>query len=51
MSTIIHLEVADEEVAKTFVEDLQETDSICYVNEAGDEVEFGVVKAEYRKVT
>lgn len=49
MSTIVHLEIADEEVARTFVEDIKETDSIAYINEAGDEVEFGVVRAEHWK--
>lgn len=49
MSFVIKIRVADEETAKTFVEDAQETDSVCYVNEAGDEVEFGIAGIMYEK--
>jgi hypothetical protein len=49
MSHQIYITVADAEVAKTFVEDTKETDSICYINEAGDDVEFGVVDIHYNE--
>lgn len=51
MSYFVTIEVADKEVAETFVEDIKETDSICYVNEAGDECEFGVMSAHVTENT
>ncbi len=43
MNYVIHIEVADEEMAKQVVDDTKETDSMCLITKDGDELEFGIV--------